>query len=82
MEKYETPLRYLGSATGQQFNPVEQTPEDYATTVTEPPAAKYDPETDTFILPNGSRVRSDGTPVTEPVGMYNGGLMELARKYR
>ena len=85
MEKAETPLRFLGSATGQQFNPVEQTPEDYATTVAEPLAelrAKYDPETDTFILPNGSRVRSDGTPVTEPIGMYRGGLMELARKYR
>jgi hypothetical protein len=82
MEKAETPLRYLGSATGQQFNPVEQTPGDYATTVAEPPAAKYDPETDTFILPDGSRVRADGTPVTEPIGMYSGGLMELARKYR
>jgi hypothetical protein len=83
MEKYETPMRYLGSATGQQFNPVEQTPEDYATTVAEQPAeAKYDPETDTFILPDGRRVRADGTPIDEPEGMYRGGLMELARKYR
>ena len=82
MEKYETPMRYLGSATGQQFNPVEQTPEDYATTVAEQPAVKYDPETDTYILPDGSRVRADGTPVEEPEGMYRGGLMELARKYR
>lgn len=83
MEKYETPLRYLGSATGQQFNPVEQTPEDYATTVAEQPAeAKYDPETDTFILPDGRRVRADGTPVEEPKAMYAGGLMDLARRYR
>jgi hypothetical protein len=85
MEKAETPLRFLGSATGQQFNPVEQTPEDYATTVTKPLAelrAKYDPETDTFILPDGSRVRPDGTPVKEPEGMYRGGLIKLARKYR
>ena len=83
MEKYETPMRYLGSATGQQFNPVEQTPEDYATTVAEQPAeAKYDPETDTFILPDGRRVRADGTPVEEPKAMYAGGLMDLARRYR
>jgi hypothetical protein len=32
MERYQTPLRYVGSAAGQQFNPTEQTPEDYATT--------------------------------------------------
>lgn len=46
------------------------------------PEVRYDPETDTYILPDGRRVRADGTPVAEPEGMYRGGMMELARKYR
>jgi hypothetical protein len=68
-EEYRTPLMSAGVA-GMNLDAMQE------------PEAKYDPETDTFILPDGSRVRADGTPVTEPVGMYNGGLMELARKYR
>jgi hypothetical protein len=68
-EEYRTPLMSAGVA-GMNLEAMQE------------PEAKYDPETDTFILPDGSRVRADGTPVTKPVGMYNGGLMELARKYR
>jgi hypothetical protein len=68
-EEYRTPFMSAGVA-GMNLEAMQE------------PEAKYDPETDTFILPDGSRVRADGTPVTEPVGMYNGGLMELARKYR
>jgi len=43
---------------------------------------RYDPATDTYILPDGTRVRPDGTPVPKPAAMYRGGLMDLARKYR
>jgi hypothetical protein len=85
MEMFKTPLSLLGSATAQQFNPIEQTPEDYAATTVEPlpqPDIRYDPETKTYILPNGRRVFADGTPADEPEGMYRGGLMDLARKYR
>jgi hypothetical protein len=110
IEKRKTPLSYLSSASAQQFNPTEQTPEDYATSIAQrtsptygalaapeqmrvsalpgpaapaevPAEPRYDPQTDTYILPDGSRVKSDGTPV-EPAAMYRGGLMALAQKYR
>jgi hypothetical protein len=42
---------------------------------------RYDPATDTYILPDGTRVRPDNT-IVEPAAMYRGGLMDLARKYR
>jgi hypothetical protein len=62
---------------------MEQTPEDYATTTIEQPkGATYDLATDTYLRPDGVRVRRDGTPVDAPVGMYRGGLMNLASKYR
>lgn len=83
MEKYEVPVSRLGSAIGQQFNPMEQTPEDYATaTIEQPKGVTYDLATDTYLRPDGVRVRRDGTPVDAPVGMYRGGLMNLASKYR
>jgi hypothetical protein len=83
MEKYEVPVSRFGSAIGQQFNPMEQTPEDYATTTIEQPTgATYDLATDTYLRPDGVRVRRDGTPVDAPAAMYRGGLMNLARKYR
>lgn len=85
METFKTPLSLLSSATAQQFNPIEQTPEDYVTTAVGPPPQldiRYDPETKTYILPDGRRVFADGTPADAPEGMYRGGLMDLARKYR
>jgi hypothetical protein len=85
MEIFKTPLSLFGSATAQQFNPIEQTPEDYAATAVEPlpqPDIRYDPETKTYILPDGRRIFADGTPADAPEGMYRGGLMDLARKYR
>ncbi len=69
-KQYRTPLMSAGTA-GMNLEAMQ-----------EPAEAKYDPETDTFILPDGRRVRPDGTPVKEPEGMYRGGMMELARKYR
>lgn len=38
----------------------------------------YDPETDTFVFKDGSRIKPDGTPVP---GMARGGIMHLMRKY-
>lgn len=99
MEKYEPTLQHVGSATAQQFNPSDQTPEDYAATIireNSPTAGAmpaeikvnaapqeeekpvYDPETDTFVFKDGTRIKSDGTPVT---GMARGGIMHLMRKY-
>lgn len=41
MEKYKAPISRFGSATAQQFNPYEQTPEDYAVSVLEGLSTKY-----------------------------------------
>jgi hypothetical protein len=68
-EQYRTPLLSAGAA-GMNLEAMQE------------PEVRYDPETDTYILPDGRRVRADGTPVAEPEGMYRGGMMELARKYR
>ena len=38
----------------------------------------YDPETDTFIFKDGTRVKSDGTVIP---AMARGGIMHLMRKY-
>lgn len=38
----------------------------------------YDPETDTFVFKDGSRIKPDGTPVP---AMARGGIMHLMRKY-
>lgn len=39
----------------------------------------YDPDTDTFVFKDGSRIKPDGTPVP---AMARGGIMHLMRKYR
>ena len=66
-KEYRTPLMSAGTA-GMNLDAMQE------------PEAKYDPETDTFILPDGRRVRADGTPVDEPKAMYAGGSVEDERR--
>lgn len=64
---------------GAKYPPVEEPVAPAASRIDLGTEGRYDPETGTFILPDGTRVRPDGTPVEE---RRQGGLMELARKYR
>jgi hypothetical protein len=68
-KQYRTPLVGAGFA-GMNIEALQE------------PDIRYDPETKTYILPDGRRVFADGTPADAPEGMYRGGLMDLARKYR
>lgn len=64
MEKYDEPFQRVGAAVGQQFNPTEQTPEDYASTVVKRLSPQYAPPSEEMkvsILP-----KDDEAPVYDP----------------
>lgn len=65
----------LRSAPPEEMVPIEQAAAEVRPTINLASEGRYDPETDTFILPDGTRVDASGNPVE----MAHGGPVKLRK---
>lgn len=69
------PTEGLRSAPPEEMVPIEEAAIEVNPTIDLASEGRYDPETDTYILPDGSRVDSSGRPIE----MAKGGPVKLKR---